>query len=270
MTSIERRKTGIIVYGHTRPSSLKLVLESLSRQKSLSNTVVWLDGHRGRNDLIGKVQACQRLSSEFAEATWITNTNLLTQDRNIIYGLSEMTRRFERVIVLEDDCFPTSRGIELFERELDNIEHEPGIFSVYGHHFLVPFETDTITRFQGWGFATTSVKLVPILAKLKILYMLPEPEFTAWVDNELTPEIEELLSVTPPRDPRAVLRRYFAWDECIALLTCLAGLRHKKTKERAVYNFGLGEGQHFYESEEAIFRAPPFNMIAPGEVWNYF
>jgi len=37
-----------------------------------------------------------------------------------------------------------------------------------------------------------------------------------------------------------------------------------------VFNCGIGAGSGHFDAEEARFREPPFNMIAPDEVWEVF
>jgi len=89
------------------------------------------------------------------------------------------------------------------------------------------------------------------------------------VQGSLTPAVAKRLDVTPGRDVLRVLERFFSWDSCTALLTAMDGLVHRRTDRRVVYNCGMTKGSgHFAPSDR--FRRPPFNMIAPEEVWQVF
>jgi hypothetical protein len=140
---------------------------------------------------------------------------------------------------------------------------------VYGHPFLTPSETETCARFQGWGWGTTSQKMLPILNELTQCFSMTESQYLEFVARTLTPEVEQAINVTPGRQPTDTLRRFFAWDETVCLLAARRGLAHKPTNPRVIYNFGLGtDGTHFDDVD--VHRNPPFNMISLEEVWDVY
>ena len=187
----------------------------------------------------------------------------------ILLGLSEMSCRYRDILVLEDDCFPTHHAVEIFRKDLDLVRDDPGIFSVYGHHFLVDSEQETCARFQGWGWATTSEKLRPILRQLMDCYSMPEERYLEFVKLALTAEMRKRIDVTPRRQPTHTLEKFFAWDETLCLLAALDNLVHRPTNERTIYNCGMGkDSTHFGVNK--MFREPPFNLITPDEVWQHF
>ncbi len=263
-------ETGIIVFGHTRPLHLKDVLESLRRQGTGLDVHVWLDGHRGRSALIEPVEKTRKMVGEcFPEFTLQAMHGHYGIEKLTLDGLTFMSERYGRIIVLEDDCFPNARAVEVFEATLDSIENRPDVFSAYGHHFLTPSEGETITRFQGWGWATTTRKLLPLLQQARERFAMPEPGFLKWVQASLTPEVRGRLDVTPGRSCINSISRSFCWDGCLSLLTAQRGLLHKRTPVRVIYNCGMGDGGgHFSDKKE--YRHPPFNMISRDEVWDYF
>jgi len=261
--------TAILVLGARRPSILRNTLQSLRRQGAMGNVRIWLDGHQGFADLIGIAEECRREAAGFPEARLIAYNGHVGIDRLMLAALRSTAKDSEHIIVIEDDCFPTRSAIEVFEKELDRISRQPDIYSVYGHHFLVPAEGDTITRFQGWGWATTRERLLPILDELEECFGLSEPEYLAWADRELTPEVRARLDVTPPRNAADVARTFFSWDACTAVLTARKHLSHRRTPRRVIFNCGVGpDGGHFRDPN--LFRNPPYNMITPDEVWSVF
>jgi len=263
-------KTGIIVFGHTRPVHLRTVLESLRRQGAGSDVHVWLDGHSGRRSLLNGVEQCRTLVRQIFPDMHATMMNgHIGIEKMTLDGLCFMSRRYERIIVLEDDCFPTASAVVTFEAALDEIENQSHIYSVYGHHFLTPSEGETITRFQGWGWATTARKLMTILPQLQTCISMSEIDYIKWVATTLNPEIRKRLDVTPGRNCIEVMLKFFSWDSCTCLLTAQNGLVHKKTPHRVIYNCGMYDGDgHF--AHDGRFRQPPFNMITVKETWDCF
>jgi len=262
--SREKGRLGIIVFGHTRVDHIEAVLKSLASQGCANITNVWIDGHQGKQTLIDRTQRVADVAQKYNVNSIVRHNGQLGFRKILIQGLIEMSNRYESIIVLEDDCYPTSDAVDIFSKDLELIAQDPEVFSVYGHYFLTPSEGDYITRFQSWGWATTSVKLRPILHQLIDCFSMSEKKFLEFISLTLTDEIKEILDVTPPRNPSVCLERFFAWDETVALLTGLMGMKHMKASKRIVYNIGLDEGEHF--SDKPIFRLPPFNMLTLKEV----
>lgn len=261
--------TGILVTAYSRPRLLRLVLESLERQNALDHVNVWIDGTSGRRELTSQHKKCMEICAEYPVREVRTHAGHLGIEKLMIDALSHMMAQYEQIIILEDDCFPTCAAIEEFKWALDKASLDETIFSVYGHHFLVPDEMPKFSRFQGWGWATTTKKLRPIHEEISRLFSLSEKDYLEYVRTILTPEIALRLDKTPPRNVLHVLSRFFSWDSCVALTTAAKGLEHMPTRRRVIYNCGLSVGHgHFKPNEE--FRKPPFNMITPGEVWSVF
>lgn len=260
---------GIIVFGHTRLNALGAVLESLKRQDSLKYTEVWLDGYQGNHQLKLKIQKTIDLVKSYPVKHLHTQAGNYGFRKMLILGLAEMCRKYRDILILEDDCFPTRNAVAEFRKELDLIRKNNNIFSVYGHHFKVEAEKDTCARFQGWGWATTSEKLMPILRQLIDCYSMSEENYLKFVRRVFTSTVKEQIDITPPRQPSYTLEKFFAWDETLCLLVALNQQVHKPTKTQTIYNCGMGtESTHFDNVE--LFRKPPFNLITPEEVWQHF
>ena len=261
---------GILVFGHRRAAVLWNVLESLRRQDVLGCTHVWIDGIAHSPELEPKVQAVRALAREFDTASWVNCHGRLGIEKLMLDGLTEMARNYRDIVVLEDDCFPTADAIRVFSAELDRVRDDAGIYSVYGNPFGVEGEGEVFPRFQGWGWATTRDKLIPVLAQLKAMFMMSEPDYLDWTGRMLTPEMRQRLNVTGPRDVTFVLGRQFSWDSATTLLTAILGLQHRRTPHRIVYNCGAGEDAGHFRGEVDPYRGPPFNMIGADEAWQFF
>jgi FkbM family methyltransferase len=261
---------GIIVFGHRRPGLMRNVLESLQRQGALHLTHVWVDGIAHAGELRAKVEAVRALQKEYPAAGWVRHHGRLGIEKMMLDGLTDMARRYRDIVVLEDDCFPTADAVDTFRATLDEVRDDRKVYSVYGNPFGVEGEGEVFPRFQGWGWATTRDKLLPVLAQLKAMFMMSEPDYLAWVDKVLTPEMRARLDVTGKRNVNDVLTRQFSWDSATTLLTALLGLQHRRTPRRIVYNCGSGEDSGHFRRGVDDYRAPPFNMIGADEVWQYF
>ena len=266
-------RAGILVIGHTRTQHLKNTLESLARQGAIDRTHVWLDGHGGSLDLIEPVYQCRSIADHFVSKRLVAYNGRVGINKLALDALTALSAQYDRLIILEDDSFPTYSAVRVFEEDLERIEKAPKVFSIYGHHLFVRAEGETQPRFVPWGWATTTAKLQPVLQQARECYSMSEPEFRGWVGQHLTPEVSarlDILETSRTFFAQIPLEEfYFALDECITVITAAQGMSHRKTSRRVVYNCGLGGSSTHYPDEER-FRHPPYNMISPSEVWKFW
>lgn len=257
----------IVVVAFHRPHYLHAVLQSLQRQGAIDRTHVWIDGCSGRPQYSRVAEGC-RYVAEYAGVASITalRTNVGI-NKVMLDALWTHCQNSAALIVMEDDSFPTKSAIAEFERGLEAIREREDIFSVYGHHFLVEGEDQPFPRFQGWGFAAWTHKLLPVLEMARHLYALPEPTFLGWVRENMTADVRRRLEVTPGRNAAYVIEHQYSWDACLAMLTAMRGLLHIRTSRRVIYNCGLNSG-HFSDHERYL--QVPFNMVPFDLVWEHF
>ena len=262
-------ETGVLVLGYNRPLHLQSVLESLRLQGRIGAAHVWIDGTQGRAEHDDANAESLRIARRYAVAELREVRGHLGIEKMMLDALADMTTRYARVVVLEDDCFPTDRAIATFEAEL--AAAGPEVFSIYGHHFGVePSDTRDFPRFQGWGWAARSEAIRAVLPELRRLFLLDEAAYAAEIERRLTPAVAARLEVTPGRDVVKVLRRFFSWDSALALLTAERGLAHRRTPTPVVANTGIVAGTGHFTHDAPRFRAPPFAMITLGEAWRRF
>lgn len=263
--------TGIIVFGFIRTSCLSNTLKSLAMQNA-HNVHVWLDVPADSNpDHNSKSMECiQCVKSNFAQF----EPNVMSSHTGIevmtLEGLKFMCERYKKIIVLEDDCFPVCDAIDVFNDDLDRVEDDENIFSVYGHHYLVRAENGgrPIGRFNGWGWATHSSKLENILPELERLLFLPDEEYFNFVKANLDWRIKRRIDVTPKRNAVRSIKKVKSWDGIMCLITAMQKLTHKRTSKRVIYNCGSNPDSSMHYKN--TLRKPPFNMIDEDEVWDYF
>lgn len=268
-TSCGVSNLGIAVFGFDRADCLAHVLHALTLQGAAPFTHVFIDGDQGRPAKRADIDMVHECARQFPVKTIHRNHGNFGFRKMMLLSMKSMMDRYEKIIFLEDDCFPVGGAVEDFDRELDAVADKPDICSIYGHHFLVPGEENGLARFQGWGWATTAAKLRPVWDELMKLYLMPEEEYLSFVERELTPEIARRIDVTPGRQPTDTIRKFFAWDEALCLVTALRGMRHQASSRRLVYNFGAGgKSSHFHAVD--FYRKRPFNMVGADEIWDYY
>lgn len=263
--------TGILVLGYNRPHHLQSVLESLRQQGRLDRAHVWIDGTQGRGEFAGANDETAAIARRYGVHELRVHRSHLGIEKMMLDALETMSRRYRRVIVLEDDCFPLEGGIDAFERSLDEIAGNPGIYSVYGHHFgTEPAEDPDFPRFQGWGWAAHSDRIRELLPDLRALFALDEDSYCALIEAEMTDAIRARLDVTPGRDVLSVLKAFFSWDSATAFLTAQRGMGHRRTATPCVVNTGIHAGIGHFHHDTPALRAPPFNMIPLEEAWSRY
>lgn len=263
--------TGILVLGYNRPMHLQAVLESLRLQEALDRTHLWLDGTQARGEFLDASTRSQEIAARYRVAERRLHDGHLGIEKMMCDALGVMTARYDRVIVLEDDCFPTRTAIAEFEAALDETAARADVFSVYGHPFGTEPATDRdFSRFQGWGWAAQSARIRALLPELTRLFLLPEAEYLAEIAARMTPEIRARLDRTPGRNVLGVLARFFSWDSATAFLCAERGLRHRRTRTACIRNTGIVAGIGHFREDSPRLRNPPFNMIPLAEAWDHF
>lgn len=259
---------GIAVFGFSRPENIESILTSLAHQNSLQQVTVFIDGSQGNSNLEKKIRPVIEITKNFKHINIRSYNGNLGFRKMMLNAMQYMVQHHERILFLEDDCFPTRNCVSVIQNDLDIIEKRDDIFSVYGHHFEVDGE-GCFGRFQGWGWATTSLKLSKIIPELQYWYLAEETEFTEFALQSMTDELLEFMEVTPERQPSNTLLSFYAWDEALCLLCAIRRLKHMKSSKRVVYNCGVcEESTHFTNSE--VTRKPPFNMMTLAEAWTKF
>ena len=264
-----RKPLGIALFAYDRADHIGQVLKSLDYQDALRDTVVWIDGDQGNTRKKLEIDKVEQVVRQFSVKSIRRNRSNFGFRKVMLLAMREMMSDYDRILFLEDDCFPTRHSLAGFSYELDTIENDENVFSVYGHPFSIENEVDGHFRFQGWGWATTKEKLAPIWKQLSDCYMMAEDQYLEFTNRALTDELREKIDVTPGRQPSDTLTKFFAWDETLCLLTAMRGQRHKLTTERLIFNFGAGDQSTHFTNVD-YYRKPPFNMISIQEIWKYF
>jgi hypothetical protein len=255
---------GIACFGYASPARMKICLDAIKKNGGLGVTHVWIDGDQGNWKIMQKIDKTEAIARSFSPFRVIRRRGNYGFRRTMFDALTYMSSNYKTFLLLEDDCLLAEGGLNIFLDELSEHRDNSKVLTVYGSHFKLECEFPFCTRFQGWGWATWSEKIIPFILQMKRLYLLDELSYLRFIESALTEEVKTMIDVTKGREASRTLRKFFAWDETLALLSALESRVHRPTCKRSIYNYGMDfESSHFPENDR--FRKPPFNMITPQE-----
>ena len=126
-------RSGIVLLVYNRPYHTKKVLEGLKKNK-ISELYIFSDGSKNAKDnaevkevrsLIRNIDWCETEIHVSFENKGLANS--------IIDGVNYMLSKYDRVIVLEDDCVPSKDFIPFMDKCLNRYEDNDRIMSVSGY-----------------------------------------------------------------------------------------------------------------------------------------
>lgn len=152
----------IAVFAYRRRRSLARALDALERCPEFSESPVFIysDGPK-TPALEGEVRAVR----DMVAARLRSNMTLVPSDRNrglagsIIAGVTDLTARFGRAIVIEDDLTVSPAALAWFNAALDRYADEPRVMQISAHAFRAPAFRDRdqamfLPFSTTWGWAT--------------------------------------------------------------------------------------------------------------------
>lgn len=151
----------IAVFVYRRAEHARRVLDALAAnaQAAQSDLFVFSDAAR-TPEVEADVQAVRAMLREvhgFRSLEVIERERNLGLARSIIGGVTELTQRFGRVIVLEDDLLPGPHFLEYMNAGLARYADEPRVASIHGYCYPVHEPLPPTFFLKGadcWGWAT--------------------------------------------------------------------------------------------------------------------
>jgi len=150
---------GLFVY--KRPEHTVRVLEGLrsNREARDSDLFVFSDGAKNSlaNEGVSAVRALVRKLTGFRSVTVVEQSANLGLARSIVTGVTDLTGRFGRVIVLEDDVVPGRHFLHYMNAALEKYEHVREVVSIHGYSYPVNCSLPDTFFLRGadcWGWAT--------------------------------------------------------------------------------------------------------------------
>ena len=155
----------IVIFGFNRPEHMRRMLESLRNNPESKNSkiIFYIDGFDNENDELIK-KTLEIVKEDWGFADKIVNF----RDRNygckfnIIYGITEVFKDFESVIVLEDDLILGKNFLNFMNTSIEKYESSNKVWAIsgWGHPQLVNLKNGSSfsSLTSPWGWATWKSK----------------------------------------------------------------------------------------------------------------
>ena len=158
----QRSEVPVVLITYNRPNHTKKVLESL-RVNNIKNLFIFSDAPKEEKD----VEAVKQTRELFNSIDW-TVPNITFQNINqglaksITNAVDTVFKKFDKVILLEDDCVPQEYFFEFMYDCLNEYQHNERVFGISGYTVPIPeillkdypYDIYFSPRIGSWGWAT--------------------------------------------------------------------------------------------------------------------
>ena len=160
------KKTVIIIFAYNRPSHLKRVLIALENNKVKNDIYLIIDGPKNKFDKINQEDislSLTRFSNKNKRIVKIikrkTNLGLA---KSITGGITYLSKKYQNLIILEDDTIAYKNFIRFVEKHLKLIKSSDNTQVICGYQFpnfekkTNTLKTLVLSNFVSWGWAIKS------------------------------------------------------------------------------------------------------------------
>lgn len=154
----------IILFVFARPEHTARTIEALAANSlaDQSDLIVYADGARNESEWVkvNQVRDLARSAKGFRSITLIERNTNYGLARNIIEGVSEVCKRYGKVIVLEDDILTGKHFLTFMNAALDRYKNDSRVWHISGWNY--PMDSSELDDafflrvMNCWGWATWS------------------------------------------------------------------------------------------------------------------
>jgi GT2 family glycosyltransferase/Flp pilus assembly protein TadD/glycosyltransferase involved in cell wall biosynthesis len=155
-------ETPVILITYNRPAHTEKVLRAL-KEHDVQNLFIFSDGPKFEEDLTNLYET----RVLFQKIDW-TNPTIIEQDKNfglatsIIFAVNLVFQKFNKMILLEDDCVPQKYFFDFIETCLNKYSGCENVFGISGYTVPItdsilknyPYDLYFFPRIGSWGWAT--------------------------------------------------------------------------------------------------------------------
>lgn len=158
-----RELAPIIIFTYNRPHHIRKMLQTLENAELAQDSDVFIfsDGAKNANAIehVNRVRAIIAEPWNFKKITIIERERNVGLAQNVISGVSEIIKRYGKIIVLEDDLEIARVGLRYFNDALDAYEQEEKVMEISGYMYPIKDayklpETFFFRVANSWGWAT--------------------------------------------------------------------------------------------------------------------
>jgi hypothetical protein len=158
---VNYNNTAIAVFAYNRPSHLKRVLVSF-QDYGIKNFYVFLDGPKNIKDKLIQDDIIFILKNiKYAKIKLIKSKTNLGLAKSIMSGVSRILKKFENIIVIEDDCIPFKNFFNFMASQLKTDYFKKNCAAICSYMFPEISESNSkklyplsLNYFISWGWAT--------------------------------------------------------------------------------------------------------------------
>jgi 2-polyprenyl-3-methyl-5-hydroxy-6-metoxy-1,4-benzoquinol methylase len=234
----------VVLFVFNRPDKTEQIIQALFQQTVRPRqALVFADGPRSAMDEPNVNTILKRIRDiDWMDVQLISRKYNFGCANNIIEGLNEVFRSYDRAAILEDDTLPVSIWYESILSLLEHYQDEPMIFSVGAYPSIktnalpdYPFDVIFSPRFSCWGWGTWANRWKTIeetIANFKNPFSSAKNvPFYAGYDLKRGAELVE-------KNPG------FYWDIPISLICLHRRLLNAITRHYLIKNIGVDSGTH--------------------------
>lgn len=154
----------VIIFCYKRPKHLKRTVEALQRNKLAKDSELYIfsDGFKNETDKEGVLKVRKYIKSidGFKNITIVEREKNFGLAKSVIDGVTQIIRKFGKVIVLESDLISSPDFLNFMNDALIKYEKHKYIWSVTGYNFPIninqgyKYEVYLSLRTGSWGWAT--------------------------------------------------------------------------------------------------------------------
>lgn len=152
----------IVLFVFSRPDHTSRTIEALAANllADQSDLIVYADGARNDSEVgkVNQVRDLARAAKGFRSVTLIERDTNYGLARNIIEGVSDVCKRYGKVIVLEDDLLTSQNFLTFMNVALDHYESDSGVWHISGWNYPIDpaglGDAFFIRVMNCWGWAT--------------------------------------------------------------------------------------------------------------------
>ena len=160
------KKTVIIIFAYNRPSHLKRVLIALENNKVKNDIYLIIDGPKNKSDKINQEAisfSLTRFSNKNKRIVKIIKRKKnLGLAKSITGGITYLSKKYQNLIILEDDTIAYKNFIRFVEKHLKLIKSSDNTQVICGYQFPnfeknpKTLKTLLLSNFVSWGWAIKS------------------------------------------------------------------------------------------------------------------
>lgn len=175
----------ILLMTYRRPNNTKLILQLLKKYDQ-KNIVVFNDGLKKKEHLLDH-ERTRKIILDFKKLNKlevIFPKKNLTQKNNLPFALNKVFKKYDRAIILEDDCIPNRSFFKFCNLLLEKYKYDNRISQISGNNFLnfKKYKRRNIDSYffsnftSSWGWATWKNRWQGVYDKEILLWPLIKKE----------------------------------------------------------------------------------------------